>query len=96
MSSQRKTTRTPPGFKDEGDGDFFVWADFLLGLLSAANVPDAAIVQHVIFVTEDKKADWSLDGTAHPILTAEVKALTNASFEIWSLDKLATTISTEL
>ena len=32
IAGQRKRTRTPPGFKDDSDGDFFIWVDFLSGL----------------------------------------------------------------
>ena len=27
IAAQRKRVKTPPGFRDEGDGDFYVWVD---------------------------------------------------------------------
>ncbi|QNH14328.1 PIN-like domain-containing protein [Xanthomonas sp. SI] len=86
IAHQRRRTRTPPGFKDDADGDFFVWADFLFGLLTKKS--EGAEFKHVVLVTDDKKLDWSLAGVAHPILAAEVLALTGVSFEVWSLDVL--------
>jgi hypothetical protein len=47
----------------------------------------------VVFVSLDKKLDWSRAGMAHPILTAEVRALLNVPFEIWTIDRLATEIA---
>ena len=32
IAEQRQATKTPPGFRDSGDGDFTVWAEFLHGL----------------------------------------------------------------
>jgi hypothetical protein len=86
IAQHRKRTRTPPGFKDDGDGDFFIWVEFLLGLMHAQD--DGVQFDTVILVTNDAKADWSRDSVAHPILWAEVHALTGARFEIWSLEKL--------
>lgn len=86
IAAQRKRTRTPPGFKDDGDGDFFVWADFLSGLLSELEAGRA--FKHAVLVTDDRKPDWSLGGVTHPILSAEVLALSGATFEVWSLDRL--------
>ncbi len=33
LAVSRKRTKMPPGFKDEGDGDFFVWVKLMNGLL---------------------------------------------------------------
>ncbi|TQX84445.1 MULTISPECIES: PIN-like domain-containing protein [unclassified Rhizobium] len=85
-ASSRKLTKTPPGFKDPGDGDFFVWADLLVGLKRAQS--GGADFGRVVMVTMDQKIDWSRGGTAHPILSAEIKALTGATFETWNLEKL--------
>lgn len=35
IAAHRKRTKTPPGFRDDGDGDFFIWVDFLTGLQHA-------------------------------------------------------------
>jgi hypothetical protein len=87
LAEARDKTRTPPGFKDVGQhGDFYVWADFLLGLAVAhrRNQPfDLAVL-----VTEDAKGDWSRGGRAHPILVAEVQSLVGVPFEIWDLATL--------
>lgn len=83
----RKRTKTPPGFKDGGDGDFFVWADLLLGLaeLKKEDFP----YRRVILVTLDKKIDWSRGGIPHPILSAEIHAISGAEFETITLEVLA-------
>jgi PIN domain-containing protein len=94
IAAWRKKTRTPPGFKDEGDGDFFIWADFLAGLqLARAN---GESFSRAILVTRDNKIDWSRSGMAHPILTAEIKALLGVPFEIWTDQKLSVEISKAL
>ena len=90
----RKRTRTPPGFKDDGDGDFFIWADFLTGL-QLAQAKGSKFVR-AILVTRDQKVDWSRAGIAHPILVAEMKALLGISFEIWSDERLNSEIEKAL
>lgn len=91
IAAQRKMTRTPPGFKDDGDGDFFIWADLLRGLQHAISRKDA--FTHVALVTEDKKPDWCRGSIPHPILTAEISALAKVPFSIWRLDKLAAEVA---
>ena len=90
IGTHRKMTKTPPGFRDDGDGDFFIWVDLLTGLLDAQE--KGAEYKRVVFVSLDKKVDWSRAGVAHPILVAEIRALLNVPFEIWTIDKLATEI----
>jgi len=87
MAVARKRTRTPPGFKDDGDGDFYVWVDLLAGLLQIRR--SGTQIDRVALLSQDRKLDWSRDGIPHPILAAEVEALTGATFEIWTLDQLA-------
>lgn len=82
----RKQTRTPPGFKDEKDGDFFVWADFLLGLLTYSSATARGSFERVVLITNEKKSDWITRGTPHPILSAEVYALFEVSFDLWDLE----------
>jgi hypothetical protein len=94
VAAQRKRTKTPPGFKDEGDGDFFIWADFLAGLQRAS--ADGKKFSRAVLVTRDQKVDWSRAGIAHPILVAEVRALLGASFEIWDDEKLSEEIEKAL
>jgi hypothetical protein len=92
LAAQRRRTRTPPGFKDDGDGDFFIWVDLLTGLQRAR-----AKAQHfsrAVLVSGDRKIDWSRNGIVHPILVAEVRALLDVPFEIWPIQKLADAIAT--
>jgi hypothetical protein len=91
IAAQRKRTKTPPGFKDDGDGDFFIWVDLLNGLMQARD--EARAFKRVILVTQDVKKDWSRAGMAHPILVAEVAALLGVPFETWTLDQLAAAIA---
>lgn len=91
IAAQRKKTKTPPGFKDDGDGDFFIWVDLLKGLLQAQE--ENRNFRRAILVTQDVKKDWSRGGVAHPILVAEVQALVGVPFETWTLDELASAIS---
>ena len=86
IATHRKKTKTPPGFKDNGDGDFFVWADLLLGLSRERG--EGQKFKHCVFITDDRKPDWSLGGLVHPILSAELNSLVEATFDIWGLDRL--------
>lgn len=86
----RKRTKTPPGFRDAGDGDFYVWVELLLGLSLAMD--EGRNFEHVVLVTNDQKPDWSRNGVIHPILSAEVRALFNATIEVWTLDELAAAV----
>jgi hypothetical protein len=86
----RKRTKTPPGFKDEGDGDFFVWAEFLNGLLHAKD--NGQNFDVAVLVTDDVKKDWSTHGTAHPILNAEVSALVGVPLHTMTLKELKASI----
>jgi hypothetical protein len=83
----RQRTKTPPGFKDGGDGDFFVWADLLLGLAELKK--ESVSYRRVTLVTLDKKIDWSRGGIPHPILSAEIHAISGAEFETITLETLA-------
>ena len=87
IAAHRKSTKTPPGFKDDGDGDFFVWLDMLDALLQARSQGSA--FEQVVLVSNDRKPDWSREGIAHPILSAEMAALVSAPFETWDVAKLA-------
>jgi hypothetical protein len=94
MAESRKRTKTPPGFKDAGDGDFFVWVEFLCGL---GEVRAADIEFHTaVLLTEDRKADWSQGGRAHPVLAAEVAAVAGVPLEIWDLAKLEVFVAAEV
>lgn len=91
IAIQRKLSKTPPGFKDDGDGDFLVWVDALWGLSRAKS--EGVEFGNVILLTNDKKIDWCRGFTAHPILCAEMKALLSVHFEVWTLDHFAAAIS---
>jgi hypothetical protein len=86
IAVERKRSKTPPGFRDEGDGDFYVWADFLTGLDDARK--RGMMFDRVALISNDQKPDWSRGGVPHPILVAEVRALFNVPFEIWNIQKL--------
>lgn len=91
IATQRKKTKTPPGFKDDGDGDFFIWVDLLTGLQQAKAAGQA--YERAVLVSLDQKVDWSRAGIAHPILVAEIKALVGVPFEIWTIEKLSSEIA---
>ena len=81
IASIRHETKTPPGFRDPGHGDFYVWADFLFGV---AQLPVDSF-DAVVLVTNDTKPDWSRKGVPHPILVAELKSLADVPFRLWSV-----------
>ena len=93
LAAHRNKTKTPPGFKDSGDGDFFIWADFLYGLRNMQH--QGMKFDRAVLVTNDTKKDWSRDGVAHPILAAEAYALLEVPFETWTLKQLIEEIETE-
>jgi len=91
IALHRKMAKTPPGFKDDGDGDFLVWVDALWGLSNAkANGKE---FDSVILLSNDKKPDWCRGHIAHPVLYAEMRALLNVHFEVWNLDYFAKAIT---
>ncbi len=92
IARARNDTMTPPGFKDSGHGDFYLWADFLLGLLMAASNNER--FTKAVLLTMDEKPDWSRGGLAHPILVAEVEALVGVPFEAWNLQRFASYVAT--
>lgn len=94
LAEIRDQTKTPPGFKDPGHGDFYVWADFLYGLLLTKQ--EGHHFDRVVLVTDDTKIDWSRGGQAHPVLVAEVKALLDVPFHTWTLRRLDAFVETQL
>lgn len=90
IAVHRQMTKTPPGFMDSGDGDFYVWCDFLLGLLEARG--RGMRFDRAVLVTNDSKIDWVRDSVAHPILVAELAAIVGIPFEIWNMDKLVSAV----
>lgn len=91
IAAHRKRAKTPPGFKDEGDGDFLVWVDALYGLHMERRKGDK--FSNVILLSNDKKIDWCRGHVAHPILHAEMKAILGAHFEVWTLDHFVKKVS---
>lgn len=85
FAAVRKRTKTPPGFKDEGDGDYFVWLDFLYGLRLSRR---SAAFGRAILVSDDRKMDWVKGGVAHPTLTAECAKYVGVGLEIWPIKRL--------
>lgn len=87
LAVHRQNTKTPPGFRDDrgNDGDFFVWLDVLRGMQLLADEKNES--DSLVFVTDDKKDDWSRDGMPHPILSAELKAICGSKLCIVDLAK---------
>ncbi|MBD9677409.1 DUF4935 domain-containing protein [Pseudomonas sp. PDM18] len=85
MAIARKRTKTPPGFKDDGDGDFYIWLDLLFGLMQSKQ--EGASFSHVLFVTNDVKLDWSRNGMPHPILAAEMEAAIDCTLDVVKIDQ---------
>jgi PIN like domain len=93
-AAYRKATKTPPGFKDTGDGDFFVWVDNLFGLLTVKS--RGAAFRSAVMVTDDKKSDWSKGGVAHPLLVAEVRSCVDVPFACWGVERLVAAVQSEV
>lgn len=85
IAQTRHDTKTPPGFRDPAgnNGDFFVWADFLLGTLRTMTED----LEAVVFVTNDTKKDWSRNGVPHPVLVAEARAIVDRPFHLWTVER---------
>lgn len=99
----RASGKFPPGWMDvdskslTGFGDFYLWADTLLGLTTLPKPTDRDSQQTFVLVTNDgtaknkggqyKKLDWGPAGSLHPALVAECKELTGFdAFKITSSD----------
>ena len=87
LAGSRHSTKTPPGFRDQGDGDFMVWVQYLVGLVQAKN--EGQEFGKAVFVTNERKDDWIRDNQPHPVLAAEVDRLVGCPLEVWTLDRLA-------
>jgi hypothetical protein len=85
FSNHRQMTKTPPGFKDAGDGDFFVWLDILYSL---GQIRSSYVLEGVAIVTQDVKADWQRHGIAHPVLGAELRRVVDVPLHFWTVDQL--------
>lgn len=94
IAEMRKKTKTPPGFLDNGDGDFYVWTELLYGAMKA--IDEGHKFDRLILITNDAKLDWVREGIAHPILNAESKALLGIPFEIWKLEEFVSAIESEI
>jgi len=93
IGQARMASGVAPGFADErkganGLGDFFIWADFLLGLLELDLPPCTPAESTVVFVTDDVKEDWLSSGVPHPTLLGEVYELTGRTLTILATDDL--------
>ena len=96
VAAHRRRTKTPPGFEDkrDTDGDFFVWLDFLYGLMKEKS--EGKDFDKIVFVTNERKADWVSGEAAHPILVSEVWAIFQKPFEIWNCDKFLHVVKREM
>jgi len=82
-----------PGFADGSKGanrlgDFFVWADFLMGLQMIGLGPNDSSNSLVVFVTDDEKRDWITSGVPHPTLLGEIYHLTGRPLSILTMNEL--------
>ncbi|WP_104088731.1 MULTISPECIES: PIN-like domain-containing protein [unclassified Cryobacterium] len=82
-----------PGFADESKkanrlGDFFVWADFLMGLQAIGLASPSTEDSSIVFVTDDGKEDWIASGVPHPTLLGEIFHLTGKPLEILTMEQL--------
>lgn len=85
LGEVRYSTKVAPGFAEDKPanqalGDFYAWADFLLGLQQADLVNENE--SRILFVTDDSKPDWKTSGKPHPMLLGEVHQLTGATLDI--------------
>lgn len=83
-----------PGTADENKkanrlGDFYIWADFLVGLLNLGMQREQQPDSTIVFVTEDGKEDWVSSGVPHPTLLGEVFELTGRPLLLLTMDELA-------
>ena len=86
IAINRKRTKTPPGFMDDGDGDFYVWTELLYGLLKEKR--KCRTFDSVVLLTNDSKKDWSRGGIPHPVLAAEVNTLFGVDFKVVTIEEL--------
>lgn len=93
FAQHRHATKTPPGFRDPGDGDFFVWLDTLYALGTLRETRD---IDAVAIVTQDTKSDWQRGGVAHPILSAELRAIHDVPLEFWTVERLHSYVQAQL
>lgn len=97
LGQARFGSKTPPGFEDLDKfprhlGDFYVWADFLYGLLLAKNAGRLR-AGRVIFFTDDAKQDWLTSGRPHPTLAAEMLLLIGQPLQILSPTRISDIVS---
>lgn len=86
IAQSRKMSKIPPGFLDDRDGDFYVWAEFLLGLLTMKK--NKSNFESAFVITDDRKPDWSFNNSPHPVLSAEVKKIVGVPFGILTIEQL--------
>ncbi|MFT4396401.1 PIN-like domain-containing protein [Gordonia lacunae] len=101
LGNSRLASKTPPGWADhktkggQALGDFYCWADFLLGLLRIAATDDNANGERIaVFVSGDMKSDWNMSSFAHPYLAAECRAVTGFTLRKLTPDQLSSAIDT--
>ncbi|WP_128098267.1 PIN-like domain-containing protein [Paracidovorax avenae] len=86
IARSRKVRKFPPGFMDEGDGDFYCWVEFIYHAYIEKIYREK--YEALVWVTNDVKVDWSRGGYPHPALAAECFAATGGDFFLCTLDEL--------
>ena len=91
VAQARMSCKIPPGFADADKaspfGDFFVWAEFLLGSMVLKQRHGWSEVR-LALVTDDSKPDWRTAGFIHPFLEQESFAATGSRAELWRYSEL--------
>lgn len=92
LSEIRQLAKRPPGFADEARkfatrGDFFVWCEFLAGVMRAkAEKPERG--DWFLLVTDETKPDWKTGERIHPGLASEAFDATGARVALVSTKQL--------
>ncbi|MEJ5943847.1 PIN-like domain-containing protein [Pseudokineococcus basanitobsidens] len=96
IGQARLASKVAPGYHDAKDkayalGDFFVWADFLLGAMRYGPKLVDSSGQYGLLVTDDQKSDWRTGRLGQPSLTAEFRSACGLELGIASVKELQAT-----
>lgn len=93
LAELRLASKVAPGFDDAkmkaaALGDFFVWADFLLGCMLLRRPLTPRTGSFGLLVTDEKKIDWRTGELAHPVLSAEYKAACGLELGVTTVNEM--------